>query len=155
MRPLRIVSGGQTGVDRAAWDAALAAKLDVGGWVPKGRRAEDGAIPAKYGPLRETGSREYATRTERNVLEADATLILYQEGMSGGTLLTRQLARRHARPLLSLDLAALSTEGAVERGREWLGRISGDVLNVAGPRESADAPVYDLARTVLGRIFSN
>ena len=89
----KVVSGGPTGVDRAALDAACALGLALGGWCPRGRRAEDGAIPAEY-PLRETPGEDYAERTEWNVRDASATLVLTRGQPSPGTALTIELARR-------------------------------------------------------------
>lgn len=133
---IKIISGGQTGVDRAALDFAIAHGLEHGGWCPKGRLAEDGIIPARYG-LRETDSKDPAQRTERNVLEADATLIITREGeLFGGTLFTHRCAERYNKPLLIIheggDLAESSAKlrSFVQTHR---------VLNVAGPRES-EAP---------------
>jgi Circularly permutated YpsA SLOG family len=99
----RIVSGGQTGVDRAALDVALELGLECGGWCPRGRRAEDGEIPARY-PLRETRSAGYPVRTERNVRDSDATLVLHEGRLGRGTALTAGCARRLGRPLLEVDL---------------------------------------------------
>lgn len=145
----RLVSGGQTGVDRAALDAALALAMPVGGWCPNGRRAEDGVIHARY-PLRETPSADPAQRTEWNVRDSDATLILHRGPLSGGSALTAAIASRLSRPMLQVDL-----DGGVdpERIRAWLGRHAVRVLNVAGPRES-EAPgigseTMDLLRRLL------
>ena len=101
--PSKIVSGGQTGVDRAALDVALAVGIAHGGWCPRGRRAEDWVIPSQY-LLTEADSLEYAVRTEKNVLESDGTLILCRGVISGGTKLTRQLALEHGKPCLVVDL---------------------------------------------------
>src|SRR5512132_1315628 len=90
LRLVRIVSGGQTGVDRAALDAAMAFGLACGGWVPRGRRAEDGAVPPRY-PMRETRGYTYAERTRRNVRDSDGTLILTRGRPTGGTALTGRL----------------------------------------------------------------
>lgn len=92
VRPAKLLSGGQTGVDRAALDAALALGIPCGGWCPQGRRAEDGQIPARY-PLTETGSPGYRERTYLNVRDSDGTLILARGALSGGTTLTRRVAR--------------------------------------------------------------
>jgi predicted Rossmann fold nucleotide-binding protein DprA/Smf involved in DNA uptake len=94
----KIVSGGQTGVDRAALDIALALGIPCGGWCPRGRGAEDGVIPARY-PLQETCSHDYAERTRRNVIDSDGTLILAIGALHGGTLLTAQLAEKAASPV--------------------------------------------------------
>ena len=99
----RILSGGQTGVDRAALDVALELGLPCGGWCPKGRRAEDGPIPSHY-PLTETPWDGYPQRTEWNVRDSDGTLILTEGEPDRGTALTRELAARHGKPCLVLDL---------------------------------------------------
>ena len=147
--PVKIVSGGQSGVDRAALDAALAAGYAVGGWCPRGRRAEDGPIDGRY-PLEETPSHLYSQRTEWNVRDSDATLILYRGAMSGGTELTAQLARRYGRPLLSLDLA---TEPDPNLVRRWLSDRRVRILNLAGPRESGAPGIHAAARAFLLRVL--
>lgn len=146
---LKVVSGGQTGVDRAALDAARALGLPLGGWCPRGRRAEDGAIPAKY-PLRETPGEDYAERTEWNVRDASATLVLTRGQPSPGTALTIDLARRLERPLLVLDLRDDPDPGAVAR---FVRDREVEVLNVAGPRESQSPGIGALARAFLERAF--
>jgi hypothetical protein len=136
----KIVSGGQTGVDRGALDAAIELEIDHGGWCPAGRRSERGRIPARY-HLSETMERNYVVRTERNVVDSDGTLILFRNKMTGGTELTHRLALKHKRPHLCLDLN--QTDG-VDREFddnqqmlvEWLSKNDVETLNVAGPRES-------------------
>jgi hypothetical protein len=141
----RIVSGGQTGVDRAALDAALVLGLACGGWCPRGRRAEDGPIDPRY-PLQETPSTDYAQRTEWNVRDSDGTLVLTRGRPSGGTALTISLARRHRRPILVLDLAQDPDPDEVRRWAEVEGI---GVLNVAGPRESLQPRIRGEARGFL------
>jgi len=103
----RILSGGQTGVDRAALDFAIARQIPHGGWCPAGRRAADGVLDARY-QLMETESSGYRQRTKRNVLDADATLIIYRDRIEGGSLLTRDLATSEARnPGIYLQASAL------------------------------------------------
>ena len=99
----RILSGGQTGVDRAALDFAIARQIPHGGWCPAGRRAADGVLDARY-QLLETESIGYRQRTKHNVRDADATLIIYRGRLEGGSLLTRDLATGHGKPLLLCDL---------------------------------------------------
>jgi hypothetical protein len=150
----RIVSGGQTGADRAAFDVALERGLEIGGWVPKGRLAEDGAIPERYAGLREADSPDPAVRTALNVRDSDATLIVSHGRVSGGSLLTFVEANRVGRPLLHLDLADASPAEAEARLRDWLRAVDPSTLNVAGPRASDDPGigprVAALLRAVLG-----
>ena len=149
-RPGVIVSGGQTGVDRAALDAALSVGIATGGWCPRGRRAEDGKIDERY-PLRETPSRVYSQRTEWNVRDSDATLILCRGAMTGGTQLTADIAVRHKRPLQVLDLD--SAPDAAIAG-EWLREHRVGVLNVAGPREEGFPGIYSQALAFLLRLLT-
>jgi len=144
---MKVVSGGQSGVDRAALDAALELKLPCGGYVPKGRLAEDGPIPYRY-PMTESESGDYRVRTELNVVHSDATLILHRGPMFGGTLLTEELCRKNGKTAFAVDLAA-GVEPAVERIREFLKRQSPAVLNVAGPRESNSPGIYAASLAVL------
>ena len=137
----RIISGGQTGVDRAALDAALELGLPAGGWCPRGRRAEDGPIDPRY-PLKETHSPYYPVRTEKNVLEADGTLILTRGKPRGGTALTLKLARFNKRPFLVMDLNNGADKEALW---QWGKRNRIAVLNVAGPREGEAPGIYGQA----------
>lgn len=144
----RIVSGGQTGVDRAALDVALALGLPHGGWVPRGRTAEDGPLDRRY-RLRETPSADAAQRTAWNVRDSDATLLLSRGPLAGGSALTQRLARESGRPLLHLDLSHLDAPAAAETLARWLSSLAGTTLNVAGPRASEDPGIYDAAYAVL------
>jgi hypothetical protein len=141
----RLISGGQTGVDRAALDVALALGLPVGGWCPKGRQAEDGRIPDRY-PLVETPERNYEARTRRNVEDSDGTLILNLGQLDGGTALTVAHARQVGKPCLIVALEERITPAAF---RDWLAANHITVLNVAGPRESKRPGVYDVAYQCL------
>lgn len=146
---VRIVSGGQTGVDRAALDVAMARGIPCGGWVPRRRRAEDGRVPDRY-PLRETRSAAYGERTRLNVRDADATLILTRGQPAGGTALTIAEAQRLQRPHLVVNLAAATDPAAV---RGWLATVRARVLNVAGPRESGCPGIHAQATAFLGAIL--
>lgn len=152
-RRLRIVSGGQTGADRAALDVALELGLPTGGWVSAGRLAEDGRIPPVYPGLREAPSDDPALRTELNVADADGTLVVLHGEPAGGTRLTIELARRRRKPLLVLDFDGLSTERAAARVSDWLEDNDIGVLNVAGPRASEDATIYSSAAELLRRVL--
>jgi hypothetical protein len=146
----KIISGGQTGVDRAALDVALAMGIDCGGWCPKGRRAEDGRIPSRY-PLVETDSTTYSRRTKRNVRESDATLILSRGEPRGGTLLTRRAATELGKPCLAVDVDAPQ---ALAEIRIWLSARPVRVLNAAGPRESQCPGITLAATRLLHELFT-
>ncbi len=146
----KIVSGGQTGVDRAALDVALQASFPCGGWCPRGRIAEDGSIDARY-PLQEASSRDYTLRTEWNVRDSDGTLILARGRLVGGTALTRSLARRLGKPVHVVDLVAEEDAQSVV---DWLEDNNIQTLNVAGPRESQNPRIYDQAAAYLRRLLA-
>ncbi len=113
-----IISGGQSGVDRAALDVALQLNLACRGWCPRGRLSEQGPIPNRY-PLQETPSADPAQRTKWNVRDADATLILAAGVLAGGTALARDCAVRHEKPHLVVDPTDASLT-AVADIRHWL-----------------------------------
>ena len=144
-----VISGGQTGVDRAALDTAIWLGIEHGGWCPKGRLAEDGPIAAKY-LLDETESSSYPVRTERNVTDSDGTLVLYREAISGGTGLTFQLAKRHRKPVLTIDLDDPPADVNVWR---WFRENGIERLNIAGPRESQQPGIADASAWYLRRIL--
>ncbi len=146
----KIISGGQTGVDRAALDVALELGIPCGGWCPQGRRAEDGIIPLRY-PLEEASSSAYPLRTELNVQDADGTLIITWSAPMGGTALTIKLAQKHRKPYLVVDLAQ---EANVTLVREWLNHNKIQILNIAGPRESEVPGIYGHTTIFLKRLFS-
>ena len=128
MNVRRIVSGGQTGVDRGALDAAISLGIEHGGWCPRGRLAEDGRIPDMY-HLKETNSTEYWVRTERNVIDSDGTLIIHSGKLRGGTELTFRLARKHDKPCLLVDL---QDDPSPVPARGWIAENRIEILNVAG-----------------------
>jgi hypothetical protein len=148
----RVVSGGQTGVDRAALDAAMALGIPCGGWCPRDRRAEDGPLARKY-PLRETPLPQYAQRTEWNVRDADGTLVVCPGAPSGGTRLTLLMARRHGRPALVVPPS--TAKGTVGVVRSWLRSNAIRTLNVAGPRESTVPGIYGEAKAFLSRLLAD
>lgn len=148
----KIVSGGQTGADRAGLDAAMKAGLPVGGYCPKGRLAEDGTVPEHY-PLVEMTKGGYSARTERNVIESDGTLIFNIGKLSGGTRLTVECARKHNKPHLVIQLDAAKPNAATLA--EWLDQNNIRVLNIAGPRESKTPGVHQMASRFLDEFFHN
>ncbi len=151
-RPIdKIISGGQTGVDRAALDVALERGIPCGGWCPRGRRAEDGVVPERY-PVVETPSPRYMQRTDWNVRDSDATLALVRRRPAGGTWATVRLAARHGRPWRVIVLDERTRPGGIVA---WLRINRVRVLNVAGPRESERPGIYDRARALLLAVFSD
>jgi Circularly permutated YpsA SLOG family len=144
-----VISGGQTGADRAALDVALALGIPHRGWVPKGRRDENGTIPALYAGLIESDSADAAVRTRLNVRDSDATVILSHGALAGGSALTADVARELGRPCLHLDLGTGGVQAAASTLVAWLAANSFSRLNVAGPRASEDPEIYGVALTVL------
>lgn len=146
---LRIVSGGQTGADRAALDWAIARGVAHGGWCPHGRLAEDGVIAGRY-RLRETPSAGCAQRTEWNVRDSDATLIVsLGSDLEGGSRLTRSIAAKLGKPCLHVAREDVDGAGV----RDFLLRHGVRVLNVAGPRASKEPVVYAFAFDLLDAVF--
>lgn len=149
----KIISGGQTGADRAAWDAAIDAGIATSGFVPGGRQAEDGTIPAQYPGLTETGGSDPAERTRMNVTGSDATLLFSHGPPTGGSRLTAEFAAEYDKPLLHIDLAAVPLEDGSKRIIDWIEANEIGVLNVAGPRASEDPRVYQAVREFLNEVF--
>lgn len=131
----RIVSGGQTGVDRGALDAALALGFACGGWCPASRLAEDGPIPERY-PVVELAGADYRARTRQNVQDSDGTLILAFGAPGGGTLETLRDCLRFGKPHLVVDASVVPARSAAGRALLFVQENAIRVLNVAGPRES-------------------
>ena len=149
-RIVEIWSGGQSGVDRAAHDAALEMGVPIRGWIPRDRWAEDGRIADRYTGLVETESADVSVRTELNVRDSDATLILTMGAPTGGTEWTRRCALAHRRPILVIDLESLDIAEALGRASAWLDTLPAPIrLNVAGPRASKAPTVHGLAHSVI------
>ncbi len=144
----RIVSGGQTGSDRAALDFAIERGLEHGGWCPPGRTAEDGPIPERY-RLRELPDGGYLKRTRQNVIDSDATLILNLGELEGGTLATLRFAEQLGKPHLLLSLDQGVREEELRQVQEWSQKQPLETLNVAGPRESKRPGIYRLTYELL------
>ena len=149
---MKIISGGQTGVDRGALDAAIDAGIETGGWVPAGRKAEDGQIPLRY-PLKELQSSRYVDRTLRNVQDSDGTLIISFGKPSGGTGKTLEFCLRERRPHLVVDAEKTGHTDAAVLTRQFVDEHAIEVLNVAGPRASGNAGAYTYARTLVQRFL--
>jgi len=152
---MHFISGGQTGVDRAVLDACMARGFPAGGWCPAGRRAEDGVI-AEYYPVRELPQAGYAERTAQNVVDSDATVVIYAERAEGGTRLTLDKLREFGVPCIEIDLAHTAVPEAADAVLQFIDRHRVDVLNWAGPRASKCARGYEfaaeLARQVIDRL---
>jgi hypothetical protein len=161
---MKIISGGQTGVDRAALDLAIELKMDWGGWCPKGGWAEDYPTPpgllAAYPHLRETPDPHPLQRTEWNVRDSDAGLIIVdRQGVQAsiGTQRANEWARQHGKPELVVDV---TDPKAAERAKIWLEaqrkRFGPHMtLSVGGPRESEAPGIYQRARVLLGKLLSS
>ena len=149
LRVRKIVSGGQTGADRAALDVALELGIPCGGWCPKGRKAEDGPIPNKY-PLQETPSGDYVQRTEWNVRNSSGTLVVTRGKPTGGTAFTIEAAKNYNKGILVVDFDEYkSLDDVANEVRSWLLEQNIQILNVAGPRQSKNPEIYQMVRAIL------
>jgi hypothetical protein len=148
----KIISGGQTGADRAGLDVAIELGIAHGGWIPKGRKTEEGRLPDEY-HLLETNSIDYAQRTELNIVDSDGTLIMSHGPLAEGSALTQELARKHRRPCLHIDLKEMDDSTAAEIINMWIDTRQIKTLNVAGPRTSSDPKIYEAAKRVLKAVI--
>ena len=148
----KIISGGQTGVDRAALDAALACGFPCGGWCPGDRGAEDGPISRVY-PMSPIPGGGYADRTHRNLMEADGTVVIHFGPLRGGTALTVELCRQHVRRCWLIDGEQSSISDAIESLCRFVSESRIAVLNVAGPRASQCAHAYRYAYAVIAGLI--
>ena len=144
----KIISGGQTGADQAGLDVAIELGIPHGGWIPKGRKTEEGPLPAKYN-LKEMGTTSYPKRTEKNILDSDGTVIFTFEKLTGGSELTRKLAEQHGFPCLHVDLNKVPVGEGAELVGPWIEKHKIKVLNVAGSRASKAPTIYDLTKHIL------
>jgi len=141
----KVISGGQTGVDRAALDVAMKLGFATGGWCPAGRKAVDGRIPDHYN-LTETKSKNYRVRTGWNIRDSDATMVLYTGNLEGGTALTIKLAKDKNKPWIALDL---KHEVNQNEALNWLRAVQPTTLNIAGPREESRPGIHRQADIFL------
>lgn len=148
----KIISGGQTGADRAALDVAIQLGISHGGWIPKGRLTENGKLDDKY-HLKEMASPNYNKRTEQNVIDSDGTLLISHGKLTGGSEYTRDMALRHGRPWLHIDLDKTESFRAVKKIISWLSEHEIKILNVAGPRASKDPSIYPATFDILEAVF--
>ena len=147
-----IISGGQTGADRAALDAAIELDIPHGGWVPKGRIAEDGIIPEKY-EMQEMPTSSYSERTEQNIIDSDGTLIISHGQLTGGSAFTQELSNKHNRPCLHIDLDVTPAFKAAKMIDLWVETHDIKTLNVAGPRASKDPHIYKQTKDILECVY--
>ena len=143
-----MISGGQTGADRAALDVTIELGIEHGGWLPKGRKTEAGRLPAKY-QLKEMPTDSYPERTEQNVIDSDGTLIISHGALTEGSEYTWKMAERHGKPWIHVDANRISIDAAVQLIRAWINGSQIKVLNVAGPRASKDPKIYDTTKRLL------
>jgi len=148
---MKIISGGQSGVDRAALDFCLENNINCGGWCPRGRKAEDGRIPDIY-PLTEIESDDYAARTRLNIRDSDATLIIFKDELDTGTILTKELLSKLKKPFLMINLLDKTEPGFIA---DWIDENQVEILNIAGPRESNQPGIYQMTIKFLSRNFQN
>lgn len=141
-------------MDRGALDAALEAGVDCGGTCPAGRKAEDGAIPEKY-PLNEFDSAVYAERTRQNVIDSDATLIVYFGRLEGGSAFTQRCCLRENKPCLVIDASQDQQTVLVESILDFIRRHNVQVLNVAGPRASKAPSAQEITKQLLTLVLKN
>jgi len=148
----KIISGGQTGAEQAALDAAIKWHISHEGWVPKGRKNEYGNLSNKY-HLKEMPSESYPKRTEQNVLDSHGTLILSHGELPVELTLTQELAKKQGRPCLHIDLQRINTFNAAKIVKDWLAEHGIETLNVTGPRASQDPKIYQATIKTLVTIF--
>ena len=152
MRVKKIISGAQTGADRAALDFAIAYEIPYGGWVPAGRKAEDGILSDQYA-VWEMADGGYQERTEKNVMDSDGTLIFSHGELNGGSRLTRDYAEKHQKPFLHIDFShTLAFDAAIDIN-DWIAEHDIQILNVAGPRASKDPEIYQSVFKILETVF--
>jgi len=148
----RIISGGQTGADHAALDVAIKLDIPHGGWIPKGRLTEDGALPDKY-HLTEMPTASYPKRTEQNVIDSDGTVIFSYGRLTGGSTLTHKMAVKHNRHWLHVDLDKQTRFQTAQSINDWIRRNDIGVLNVAGSRASKSPAIYDAVFGILEAVI--
>ena len=150
----KIISGGQTGVDHGALDAALDNKFPCGGWCPPGRMAEDGPIDDIY-PMSEMDHGSYAERTRQNVIDSDGTVIIYFSELEGGTRVTLQYCIQLKKPHKLINAREIPLMQAAELITHFIDSFSINILNVAGTRQSKAPEAHDYAYKVMSNVIES
>lgn len=150
----KIISGGQTGADIAGVDAAIINGIPYGGWLPKGRKTENGPLDQRYSKMSEMPAGGYQQITEKNVVEADGTVIFTHGKYTGVSALTCNYAKKNSKPVLHLDLDVVSELAAIESLVEWIYKEKIEILNVAGSRESKDETIYDDVHSIIKSVLN-
>jgi Circularly permutated YpsA SLOG family len=153
VKALKVISGGQTGVDRAALDVSLKHGIDCGGWCPAGRLDEFGRIPDRY-PVRELQAGGFAERTMQNVKDSDGTVVIYRRQIGGGTKQTVRFCVDLKRPHKLIDASKIRAEDAANLITDFVRAKEIKILNVAGPRQSEWPEGYEYAFRVLERFLT-
>jgi len=148
----KIISGGQTGADRAAIDLAIKLSIPHGGWIPRGRKTESGPLPLKY-LLKEMETFDYPSRTKQNILDSHGTIILSRGRLSGGSALTMSQAKKAGKPHCHIDLLNSDSFEAAVILHSFIMENQIEILNVAGPRASHDPGIYFDVKTILEAVF--
>ena len=148
----KVISGGQTGADQAALDAAIELGIPHGGWVPLGRLTEKGRLSSRY-KMQEINAIDYDQRTELNVMDSDGTLLFSYGELTGGCALTKKFARKHLKPCLHVDVSEISEYKAVEIIKSWLEVRKIETLNVAGPRASESRGIYETVLNIMKSVL--
>jgi len=149
-----IVSGFQTGADIAGADAAISCNFPYMGWIPKGRRTEDGPLDKKYDAW-EMVTVGYPKRTEKNIMASDGTVIFTHGKLTGGSALARKLAARHKKSCLHLNMLTHSKTDAVHTLLAWIAKNNIEALNVAGRSASQDDRIYAVVFEVICDLLNN
>ena len=151
----KIISGGQTGADQAALDIAIELGIPYDGWIPKHRITEDGSLPDKY-RLKEMPTISYQARTDKNIMESDATLIFSHGQLTGGSKYTLEMGLQYKRPCLHINLDEYNAFQATQEIHTWINEKKIEILNIAGPRASKDSKIYqavkDIVKAVIKRL---
>jgi hypothetical protein len=144
----KIISGGQTGADQGALDSTIKYSFPHGGWIPKGRLTENGPLPYEY-KLKEMPTTNYSDRTEKNILASDGTVIITHGKLTGGSALTKKLAKKYKRPYLHINLNETPAFLASSEINAWINENNIEILNVAGSRASKDPQIYEDTKYII------